>query len=116
MSHRLLIPALVAAVIVIAGSGLLRDPALASELLASHFARSAGPPAGHPDEKEAARLRQRLSAQGYQSEGGFRRRGDNLLTEALRSGGRWRVVVDSRSGEVVGVRLIGPAVDLARSD
>jgi hypothetical protein len=83
----------------------------ASETLASQPSRPAA-----ADPVDSARLRQRLSAQGFQPDGGFRRRGDNLLTDALRSGGRWRVVVDSRSGEVVGVRFIGPVVDLVRSD
>jgi hypothetical protein len=69
-----------------------------------------------PPFADAERIRRHLAGAGYRPEGPLRRRGDHVLTEALRQGGRWRLVIDARTGDIVGVRLIGPTVDPARAE
>jgi hypothetical protein len=73
---------------------------------AASEARAAAPVPSVP--VEAERLRRRLVSQGFEADAPFRQRGDTLLTEARRAGGRWKLVMDARSGEIVGVRLLGP--------
>jgi hypothetical protein len=43
---------------------------------------------------------------GFEPAGEPRRRGDHLVVEGRRSGGLWRIVIDVRTGEIVGLRLI----------
>jgi hypothetical protein len=55
------------------------------------------------------RLEARLQAQGYTMTGETRRKGEFLIVTANRSNAPWRLVVDGRTGEIVGQRLISGA-------
>jgi hypothetical protein len=55
------------------------------------------------------RLEARLQSQGYAVTGETRRKGDFIILTASRSNAPWRLVVDGRTGEIVGQRLLsGP--------
>ena len=51
----------------------------------------------------------RLERAGFELVGAPRRKGDFLIVTATRESVSWRIVVDHRSGEIVGQRPIGHA-------
>ena len=55
------------------------------------------------------RAETRLERAGFELVGEPRRKGDFLIVTATRESVSWRLVVDGRSGEIVGQKPLGPA-------
>ncbi len=64
-------------------------------------------PAGQENRRGRAEIR--LERAGFELVGEPRRKGDFLIVTATRESVSWRIVVDRRSGEIVGQRPIGYA-------
>jgi uncharacterized iron-regulated membrane protein len=62
------------------------------------------PAAASAAETALARAEARLQRAGFQTIGEARRKGGLIIVEASRGGHAWRLVVDSRTGEIVGQR------------
>jgi hypothetical protein len=62
---------------------------------------------GH--EPRRGRAETRLERAGFELVGEPRRKGDFLIVTVTRESLSWRIVVDQRSGEIVGQKLIGHA-------
>ncbi len=61
------------------------------------------------NETVRARAEARLERAGFELVGEPRRKGDFLVITATRESLSWRIVVDQRSGEIVGQKPIGVA-------
>ncbi len=66
-----------------------------------------------PGETRHRRTEARLERAGFELVGAPRRKGDFLIVTATRESISWRIVVDQRSGEIVGQRPIGYAPQVA---
>ncbi len=64
-------------------------------------------------ETRRGRAEARLERAGFELVGAPRRKGDFLIVTATRESISWRIVVDQRSGEIVGQRPIGFAPQVA---
>jgi hypothetical protein len=60
-----------------------------------------------------SRLEDILTKSGYRLSGEFRQKGQLISTVADRDGVSWKLVLDGRSGEIIGRRLIATSVTLA---
>ncbi len=74
--------------------------------LATGLATAACGPTG-ADEAGRGRAEARLERAGFELVGEPRRKGDFLVIIATRESVSWRIVVDQRSGEIVGQKPIG---------
>lgn len=61
------------------------------------------------NETARGRAELRLERAGFELVGEPRRKGDFLIVTATRESIAWRLVVDGRSGEIVGQKPLGPA-------
>lgn len=59
-----------------------------------------------------ARLEDVLAKSGYRLTGDLRRKGQLISTVAERDGATWKLVLDGKSGEIIGRRLVATAVNL----
>jgi hypothetical protein len=62
--------------------------------------------AGGLTEAERLIVGQRMRRENFTLAGDIRRKGSLIVAVALQNGASWRVVVDSRTGEIVGRRLL----------
>jgi hypothetical protein len=85
---------------------------------AAHAAEAATPQVGELivglGEQERARVADRLRRENFSLVGDARRKGELFVATAVQQGVPWRLVIDARTGEIIGRRPLAESVALPR--
>jgi hypothetical protein len=90
--------------VLLSGTALLPRQARAAE---------AAPLAAGFGDLGRSRLESQLSREGFALTGEARRKGDFIIVTASKSNAPWRLVLDGRTGEIIGQRPLGGAIPVS---